>query len=226
MGSDGEPDEAWAAEQKAGPSLVALDGTSPRPRPCPMRVPGAKDTESWKTFLATLTGRPAVVVADLDAAIARAVRETWPATILVSSRHHLAALMRERALADGVPARVRAETPVPLPRPLPWSGERTKRWVDHPLHEAMLGALRGPEAWAAFLALVERHVPPERLALRGWIATNEPLIRRGWEMATRHPELPRSTGALEGAIGEWLAPIARRAGAGRTRGGSTSRWPS
>jgi hypothetical protein len=76
----------------------------------------------------------------------------------------------------------------------------------------MLGALRGPEAWAAFLALVERHVPPERLALRGWIATNEPLIRRGWEMAARHPGLPRSTGALEVAIGEWLAPIARRAG--------------
>jgi hypothetical protein len=120
--------------------------------------------------------------------------------------------MRERALADGVPARVRAETPMPLARPLPWSGEKTKRWVDHPLHEAMLGALRDPEAWAAFLALVEHHVPPERLALRGWIATNEPLIRRAWEMAARHPGLPRSTGALEGAIGEWLAPIARRAG--------------
>lgn len=212
MGSDGEPGEAWVAEQKAGTILVALDGTSPRPRPCLMRVAGARDTESWKTFLATLTGRPAVVVADLDAAIARAVRETWPATILVPSRHHLAALMRERALADGVPTRVRAETPVPLARPLPWSGERTKRWTDHPLHEAMLGALRGPEAWSAFGALVERHVPPERLALRGWIATNEPLIRRAWEMADRHPELPRSTGALEGAIGEWLAPIVRRAG--------------
>jgi hypothetical protein len=211
-GTDGEPDEAWVAEQKAGTILVALDGTTRRPRPCLMRVAGAKDTESWKAFLATLTGRPDVVVADLDAAIARAVRETWPATILVPSRHHLAALMRERALADGVPARVRAETPEPLARPLPWTGERTKRWTAHPLHEAMLGALRGPEAWAAFGALVERHVPPEQLALRGWMATNEPLIRRGWEIAARHPELPRSTGALEGAIGEWLAPIARRAG--------------
>jgi hypothetical protein len=210
--TDGEPDEAWVAEQKAGTILVALDGTSPRPRPCLMRVAGAKDTESWKAFLATLDGRPDVVVADLDAAIARAVRETWPAAILLPSRHHLAALMRERALADDIPARVRAERAVPLARPLPWSGERTKRWTDHSLHEAMLGALRGPEAWAAFLELVERHVPPDRLALRGWIATNEPLVRRQWEVAARLPGLPRSTGALEGAIGEWLAPIARRAG--------------
>ncbi len=209
---DGGPDEAWVAEQKAGTILVALDGTSVRPRPCLMRVAGAKDTESWKALFATLTGRPDVVVADLDAAIARAVRETWPAAILVPSRHHLAALMRERALADGVPARARTETPLPLPRPLPWTGERTKRWIEHPLHAAMLGALRGPEAWAAFEALVERHVPPDRLALRGWMATNEPLVRRGWEIAARHPDLPRSTGSLEGAIGEWLAPIARRAG--------------
>jgi hypothetical protein len=59
---------------------------------------------------------------------------------------------------------------------------------------------------------VERHVPADRLALRGWIATNEPLIRRGWQIAARAGGLPLSTGALEGSIGEWLAPITRRAG--------------
>jgi len=207
-----EADEAWVGELKAGTILVALDGTRPRPSPCLMRVAGGKDTESWKAFLATLTGAPEVVVADLDPAIARAVRETWPDALLVPSRHHLAALMRGRALADGVPERIRLETPVELARPLPWTGERTKRWATHPLHEATLGALRGPAEWSAFLALVERHVPPDRLELRGWIATNEPLIRRQWEIADRHPGLPRSTGALEGSLGEWLAPIARRAG--------------
>jgi len=209
---EGDPDEAWVGEQKAGTILVALDGTVGRPQPCLMRVAGARDTESWKAFLATLDGAPAVVVADLDAAIARAVRETWPDAIVVPSRHHLAMLMRDRALADGVPLRVRLEIPVELSRPLPWSGERTKRWGPHPLHEAMLRALRGAAEWDAFLALVERHVPAERLELRSWLATNEPLIRRGWAIAARHPEVPRSTGALEGAIGEWLAPIARRAG--------------
>ena len=177
-----------------------------------MRVAGAKDTDSPTAFFATLTGAPAFMVADLDPAIGRAVRETWPAAILVPSRHHLAAQMRERALADGVPERIRADAPVELVRLLPWTGERTKRWTTHPLHDALLGALRGPAEWAAFRALVERHVPPDRLALRSWIATNEPLVRRGWLIAAWHPDLPHSTGALEGAIGEWLAPLRRRAG--------------
>ena len=197
---------------KAGTILVALDGTARGARPCLMAVAGGKDSESWTAFFATLAGGPSVVVADLDAAIGRAVRETWPGTILVPSRHHLAAQMRERALADGVPERVRADAPVPLVRPLPWTGERTKRWTSHPLHDAMLTGLRGPTEWATFLGLVDRHVPSDRLALRSWIATNEPLIRRGWLIAARQPELPRSTGALEGAIGEWLAPLRRRAG--------------
>lgn len=209
---EGVPGEAWVGEQKAGTVLIALDGTSRRPRPCLMRVAGAKDTESWRAFLATLGGAPEVVVADLDAAVARAVRETWPEVILLPSRHHLAALMRERAIADGVSERIRLEAPVELVRPLPWTGERTKRWGSHPLHEAMLPALRGPSEWGTLMALVERHIPPDRLELRGWMATNEPLIRRQWEVTARHRDLPRSTGALEGAIGEWLAPVARRAG--------------
>ena len=205
-------DETWAGNLKAGTILVALDGTARGVRPCLMRVAGAKDTDSWRAFFATLAGAPAFVVADLDPAIGRAVRETWPAAVLVPSRHHLAAQMRERALADDVPERIRVDAPVALVRPLPWTGERTKRWTTHPLHDALLGALRGPAEWAAFGALVERHVPHDRLALRSWMATNEPLVRRGWLIALRHPDLPRSTGALEGAIGEWLAPLRRRAG--------------
>ena len=209
--ADGE-DETWVGELKAGTVLVALDGSARRPTPCLMRIAGGKDAESWKDFFAALEGAPEVVVADLDPAIARAVRETWPGAILLPSRHHLAALMGERALADGIPERIRLETPIVLTKPLPWTGERVKRWADHPLHAAMLCALRGPVEWAAFATLVERHVPPDRLALRGWLATNEPLIRRAWQISAGHPELPRSTGALEGSIGEWLAPIARRAG--------------
>ena len=209
---DGEPDEARVGTLKAGTILVALDGTARGARPCLMRVAGGKDAESWQVFFASLAGAPAVVVADLDAAVARAVRETWPRAILLPSRHHLAAQMRQRALADGVPERIRAEAPIPLRRPLPWTGERIKRWTIHPLHDALLGAQRGPEAWAAFLALVEQHVPADRLELRSWIATNELLIRRGWEIAARAGGLPLSTGALEGAIGEWLALLRRRAG--------------
>ncbi len=210
--ADGDGDDARVGNLKAGTILVALDGTAHGARPCLMRVAGGKEVESWTAFFAILAGAPGVVVADLDAAIGRAVRETWPGAILVPSRHHLAAQMRERALADGVPERIRADAPVPLDRPLPWTGERTKRRVVHPLHDALLEAQRGPASWAAFLALVERHVPPDRLELRSWLATNEPLIRRQWQIAHRHGGVPRSTGALEGAIGEWLAPLRRRAG--------------
>jgi len=207
-----EEGETRVGDLKAGTILVALDGTARGAKPCLMRVAGARDTESWKAFFATLEGAPDIVVADLDAAIARAVREAWPDTIVHHSRHHLAALLRERAITDGVPRRVRDDDPVPLAKPLPWTGERSKRWTDHPLHAAMLAALRGPDEWAAFLALVERHLPPDRLELRSWIATNEPLIRRGWAIEGRHGRPPHSSGALEGAIGEWLAPLRRRAG--------------
>lgn len=203
---------ARAGNLKAGTILVALDGTARRPTPALMRVAGAKDTESWQTFIGCLAGAPEVVVADLDGAIGRAVRETWPGAIVVPSRHHLAAQIRERLAVDGIPERVRLEAPAPTLRPLPWTGEAVRRFGPHPLHEAALGALRGPASWAAFGALVECHVPPDRLALRSWIATNEPLVRRGWLVRERLPDVPLSTGALEGSIGEWLAPLRRRAG--------------
>ena len=150
-------------------------------------------------------------------AIARAVRETWPGALLYHSRHHLAGLLRARALADGVPERIRLTEPVALARPLPWTGSPTKRWGEHPLYAAMLTAQRGPAEWAACNALVEEYVPPERLALRSWIATNELLIERQWRLAAARRGVPLSRGALEGKIGEWLAPIARRAGRWQNR---------
>jgi len=219
MAAHTDPDEvadatvpAKAGNLKAGTILVALDGTARRPSPCLMRVAGAKDAESWAAFFGTLTGSPEVVVADLDGAIGRAVRETWPGAIVVPSRHHLAAQIRERLLVDGIPERVRLDQPAPTLRPLPWTGERGRRFGPHPLHEGALGALRGPASWAAYCELLEHHVPADRLALRSWIATNELLIRRSWLVRERLPDVPLSTGALEGAIGEWLAPLRRRAG--------------
>jgi hypothetical protein len=207
-----DPAEARTGSLRAGTILVALDGERRRPTPCLMAVAGAKDAWSWQSFFGRLGGAPEVVVADLDPAIARAVRDTWPGAIVIASRHHVAAQIRERARADGIPERVRLEAPLATRRALPWTGERVRRFAPHPLHEAALWALRGPLEWAAFLTLVERHVPPDRLALRSWIATNEPLVRRGWLVRDRLGAIPLSTGALEGAIGEWLAPLRRRAG--------------
>lgn len=61
-------------------------------------------------------------------------------------------------------------------------------------------------------AMIEREIPPNKLALRSWIATNEALIVGQWEIVERHGRLPLSTGSLECKIGEWLVQIKRRAG--------------
>jgi hypothetical protein len=80
------------------------------------------------------------------------------------------------------------------------------------LFEALKVAQQGPDEWAAFEDAVATHVPPDRLGLRSWIATNEVLIERQWRIARIHGRVPLSTGALEGKIVEWLAPLKRRAG--------------
>jgi hypothetical protein len=215
--SDPQDEERLAGNLKAGTILVAMDPAGPEPVPVLMAVAGGGDSDSWKSFFATLEGAPEWVVADLDPAIARAVRETWPAAILYHSRHHLAALMRARALVDGVPERLRLVEPVALIRPLPWTASPTRRWGEHPLHAAMLACQHGPAEWAAFKGLIEAWVAPDRLALRSWIATNELLIERQWRLARMRAGVPLSTGALEGKIGEWLAPLARRAGRWQNR---------
>ncbi len=211
--------ESRVGNLKAGTILFALDATGRENVPCLIEAQGGKDVESWKAFFASLDGTPAWVVADLDPALGRAVRETWPGAVLYHSRHHIAQLLRDCAHADGIPERVELETPIVLGRPIPWSPDarRTRRYGEHPLYAAIALAQRGPQEWAAFRAAVEEHVPAERVALRGWIATNELLIERQWRLEQRWRSehgtfLPRSTGGLEGRLGEWLAPLRRRAG--------------
>jgi hypothetical protein len=122
--------------------------------------------------------------------------------------------MRERAGADGIPEWIELPEPIIASRPIPWAPthQTTRRFGEHPLFVAIEEAQRGPVSWARLKALIEEHVPPDRLALRSWIATNELLIERQWRIARRHDRLPRSTGSAEGKIGEWLAPLRRRAG--------------
>lgn len=122
--------------------------------------------------------------------------------------------MRERAKQDEVPERVRLAQPITMSRPIPWSPSRStsKRWGDHALFAAIAEAQRGPAEWGRLKQLVEQHIPADKLALRSWMATNEALIERQWQIAAQLSWLPHSTGSLEGKIVEWLAPIKRRAG--------------
>jgi len=213
-GPPGGEAEQRVGNLKAGTILAALDPTGPGVVPCLIEAHGGKDVESWKAFFGGLAGAPDWVVADLDPAIARAVRETWPGAILYHSRHHLAELMRGRAAADGIEERIELDEPTEVAHPIPWAPTRqtVRRYGEHPLFTAIGGAQRGPDPWARLKALVEEHVAPDRLELRSWIATNELLIERQWRIARVHDRLPRSTGGLEGKIGEWLAPLRRRAG--------------
>ncbi len=218
-GPTGDGPETWAGNLKAGTILFALDGTGRSAVPCLIQAQGGKDVESWKAFFRSLEGAPAWVVADLDPAVARAIRETWPQAVLYHSRHHIAQLLRDCARADGIPERVELESPVVLSRPIPWSPDvrHTRRYGDHPLYAAIELAQRSPADWARFLDAIGEHVPADRLALRGWVATNELLIERQWRLERRWRSehdtfLPLSTGGLEGRMGEWLAPLRRRAG--------------
>ena len=213
-GAPGGEAEQRVGNLKAGTILAALDPTGPVVVPCLIEAHGGKDIESWKSFFASLGGAPDWVVADLDPAIARAVRETWPAAILYHSRHHLAELMRQRAATDGIPERIELDEPIEVSHPIPWSPTRqtVRRYGEHPLFTAIALAQGGPAEWARLKALVDEHVAPDRLELRSWIATNELLIERQWRIARVHDRLPRSTDNLKGKIGEWLAPLRRRAG--------------
>jgi hypothetical protein len=108
----------------------------------------------------------------------------------------------------------RSVGPFAPPAQIPWSPTRqtVRRYGEHPLFTAIALAQGGPAEWARLKALVDEHVAPDRLELRSWIATNELLIERQWRIARVHDRLPRSTGSLEGKIGEWLVPLRRRAG--------------
>ena len=223
-GPPGGEAEQRVGNWKAGTILAALDPTGPVVVPCLIEAHGGKDIESWKAFFGSLDGAPDWVVADLDPAIARAVRETWPAAILYHSRHHLAELMRKRATADGIPERIELDEPIEVAHPIPWSPTRqtVRRYGEHPLFSAIAVAQRGPDQWARFKASVEEHVAPDRLELRAWLATNELLIERQWRIARVHDRLPRSTGVSKaGSLSGWPRSDAGP-DVGRTSAGSIS----
>jgi len=192
---------------EAGEILVAVDHTRRPAVPVLMQVQGGKDSDCWKAFFASLQGEPEWILADLDSAIAKAVRETWPKAILFRSRDHLMRLMGDRARLDGVPSTIRIAEPAkqPTPKRAMWPyNQPVQEFKPHPLFAAIQTCQRGPTEWAKFLALVDQHVPHDKIELRGWIETNEPLIRLQWELQDKHRDRPVGSGAVEGVIREFL----------------------
>lgn len=218
---DGEPEwaagEKRAGDLKAGTIMSAVDHTGPEGVLFLIQAQGGKDTESWRRFFLSRSGAPDWVIADLDPAIARAVREVWPNAVLFHSGYHIRQLLRKWAKADGIPNRVKLDQPVPAARRGTggWSTSDDSgllKYGPHPLMEAIDRSQRGPTEWAELLAAVEKYISPDKLALRSWIATNELLIERQREIIRVRRDIPRSTGSLEGKIDTLLDPLKKRAG--------------
>jgi hypothetical protein len=188
---------------EAGEIMVAIDHTIRPGIPCLIQVHGGRDHEAWIDFFSSLGGEPEWIVADLDSAIAKAVRLKWPRAVLFRSRDHLMRLMQDRLIEDGIPAQVRIENPITKPKPKraiwPYN-QKIQEFEPHPLHEATKWCQTTPERWADFAALVEQFIPHHRVSLRSWLATNEPLIRVQMQLAAASPGKPVGSGNVEGVI--------------------------
>ena len=140
----------------------------------------------------------------------RAVRETWPRrdprTLAPPPRGaHARAGARRRGARAGPgssapsrsPGRCRGPASAPSAgRPSAPRGDPDAPCADRAEWTAFLRARRAPRAARpARAARLDRH---QRAAHPPWLAHRR----------AASPSLPRSTGALEGAIGEWLAPLA------------------
>lgn len=192
---------------EAGEILVAIDHTERRGVPVLIQIQGGKDSDCWKSFLASLDGEPELIVADLDDAIAKAVHETWPEAILFRSRDRLMRRMRDRAILDGIPSTVRISDPDkrPTSKRAMWPyNQPVQEYEAHPLFAAMKGCQRSSDDWAWFQALVEEYVPHEKVQLRSWLATNEHLIGIQWELANHFHGRPVGSGNVEGVIREFI----------------------
>lgn len=220
----GYRDGVQVGDLEAGEIMVAVDYTVRPPVPCLIQVQGGKDATSWKAFFASLSGAPEWITADNDLAIAKAVRETWPETVLFHSRDHLARRLQLCLAADEVPRTVPIERPAGYVEPprgatnkrgaVAWPFNQPKQeWTDHPLWAATGWAQSNHERWAQFKALVERHIDHRHTATRAWIESNDSLVGVQILLAEDHPQYPVGSGGTEGVIREKLGTsVKRRAG--------------
>ena len=208
----------------------------PRPRevvPCLIGGPGRQGRrEDWQAFFREPRWAHRGVVADLDRAVGRAVRETWPgATSLPLAPPFGAAPPRRRRAPTGSPSAIRLDTPLRPRRPylVARRAARSGGTAITRCYAAIDGAQVGPPTGRPSRRPSRRHVrptashcapgSPRRDAHRAPVASRAPLSGHHGTF------LPRSTGALEGRMGEWLAPLRRRAGRWQNVRRSTSRSP-
>ena len=168
---------------------------------------GGKDSESWLRTFAKLPGgdAPVWVVADLDNAIALAVKTAWPDAILYRCEEHLRKRMRLALEDAGVPHKVSRATAERLgstrqPTPRVRIRRGTVDIVDHPLYSLVGKSLRKREDWDLLKDGVKRMIPAGHVTLRNWIADNEVLVQAQFDLKDKYPDMPHSAGGVEGTL--------------------------
>jgi hypothetical protein len=153
-----------------------------------------KDQAAWEAFFGALPGVPRVIVSDADNALACAVGGAF-ADAEQAPEHRLCEWHLGRKLREHLPDTV-LEDPA------------------HPITKALPSAFHTPESWTDLLDAVQaEHAAgrdaPLTLAVR-WIETYGSRIET--QIATRDPDGPHSTGAVEAILHELDRRLHDRAG--------------
>lgn len=140
------------------------------------------DKVAWKKFLATLPGRPSLVIYDADKAIGPAVRETWPGVPLHLCEHHLYTNAAASLRKDG------------------------ERGMGNPFRTLLNDAARSPEQWAAFRdAVLDAGLPATSRWVKFW--DEQMCSQTQWRDAV---PAHYSTGALDPKLGDIRQHLQRR----------------
>ena len=157
-----------------------------------------KSKASWDAFFASLPGTPALIVSDMDGAIAKSISASFPRDGEPTPEHRLSEFHVKRSLRRLLPEELLAGDPLPA------------------LGQAFPQALTSFEAWEAFLGAVEdaEAAGHDFRALHRWL--DRYGVRLGAQAGTRNRYLPNSTGAVEnqirGTIERYLGDRASRLG--------------
>ncbi len=164
------------------------DGT--RPRMWKVASSPSDSGQHWADFLATLPGRPRVIVCDDDTNIKSGVRAHWSRGLPVrihSCEHHL--YIRARTAMD-----------------------KDKVAKDSPLHEALNSAFHSPKEWEALRDKVREVGSP---ALKKWMSGKDRMMVT--QLARRSEINVYSNGAIEAPIRAVRQAIEKRSWCFRNR---------
>lgn len=191
----GDPPESWPSRlaldslefrinrgPRAGQSFhvfaaVGYEREGMRPRLWRMAAFPRRTEACWSEFLAALSGTPALVVTDFDAALRKALAEVFPRTRDPAPELRICELHVKRTLEKGL---------------APLGSAR-----EHPVLEAFGRALWDEHRWAEFERAVERSNPALPGMVR-WLAAYGPAIRA--QLRTRTWAGPNSIGGVESAL--------------------------